>query len=160
MINQDAQTWKEAWNAHKMRLPDGQPRASPNELFLFGMVQFGPRGIDIFAEEEVVSAAEMAQFGTDLEIHEDHRALTHFLENNPDAWDTGNPFDPPTTIPDHTNEIIVDPTSSPLAQEQITALDHFLTLYIQDATCGSMMSRKLLWQVALSKCQELASSTV
>lgn len=155
MINHDAQAWKEAWNAHKMRLPDGQPRASPHELFLFGMVDFGPRGIDIFAQPEVINPADLAAFGTDVSIHEDGRAMNHFLENNPDAWDAGNPFNNAATVPDHTNEIIVEPPSSPLAPEQIAILDHFLTPYSAQAATGNMVSRKLLWQVALDKCHDL-----
>ncbi|KAJ7780658.1 hypothetical protein DFH07DRAFT_865192 [Mycena maculata] len=54
-INRDAQEWAEAWNSHQLTVRRQRER-SPHDLFLFGMLREGPRGISSFltcAEEEI-----------------------------------------------------------------------------------------------------------
>ncbi|KAJ7836220.1 hypothetical protein B0H13DRAFT_2240031 [Mycena leptocephala] len=54
-VNRDAQDWAEAWNSHQLTIRRQRER-SPRDLFLFGMLREGPRGISSFLtpDEEVI----------------------------------------------------------------------------------------------------------
>ncbi|GBE86435.1 predicted protein [Sparassis crispa] len=43
-INDDAQEWAHAWNSHRLQIR-GERSRSPRDIFLFSMVQDGPRGL-------------------------------------------------------------------------------------------------------------------
>ncbi|KAF8607074.1 hypothetical protein BDV93DRAFT_436304 [Ceratobasidium sp. AG-I] len=65
-VNSDAQEWMEAWNAHTMSLQD-QPNRSPRDLWFFGMIEKGPRGLDSLIEsEQPMDSQEIEAFGVDL----------------------------------------------------------------------------------------------
>lgn len=64
-INEDAQEWRHAWNSHKLQIK-GERERSPRDIFLFGMVQNGPRGIREVAQtvdEQVQDVHEYALTG-------------------------------------------------------------------------------------------------
>ncbi|KZT59370.1 hypothetical protein CALCODRAFT_431113 [Calocera cornea HHB12733] len=44
-IRRDAELWRTIWNQHRMRLPEGG-RSSPAQMWFFGQVKHGSRGID------------------------------------------------------------------------------------------------------------------
>ncbi|KAK6981516.1 hypothetical protein R3P38DRAFT_3113511 [Favolaschia claudopus] len=64
-INRDAQDWAEAWNSHQLTVRRQRER-SPRDLFMFGMLREGPRGISSF-----------------LAANEEPELIAHLLENNP-----------------------------------------------------------------------------
>ncbi|KZT54316.1 hypothetical protein CALCODRAFT_405186, partial [Calocera cornea HHB12733] len=43
-INIDAEVWRQTWNFHPLRTPEGRMR-SPNEMWLVGMLERGYRGL-------------------------------------------------------------------------------------------------------------------
>ncbi|KZO99214.1 hypothetical protein CALVIDRAFT_544596 [Calocera viscosa TUFC12733] len=43
-VNQDAALWQKVWNEHRLKLPEGG-RASPSQLWYFGQLQKGARGL-------------------------------------------------------------------------------------------------------------------
>ena len=82
-INQDATEWAETWNAHLIHIRD-EPRASPRELFLFGMVRHGPRGIaPIGPQEDEVD--DLSNYGVDWDVLADANLMRHHFEHNPGA---------------------------------------------------------------------------
>lgn len=139
-----------------MRLPDAST-SSPNALYLFGQAELGVRGMEVFSEDQIVSNEVLANYGVDWDFNGDRRAMDHFLENNPADWDEHNPFAATFTIPDHTNEVTVEAPDRPLSQVQVDVLEDFLVPYRQTTLGGDMLARKLLWQVALEKCNFLLS---
>nr|GAT44035.1 predicted protein [Mycena chlorophos] len=90
-VNADAQEWAETWNAHELSVP-GERNDSPRARFLFSMVQDGPRGVEYIAEPPVEDVPEPAAYGVDWETIENPTYLRHFLENNLDESEEGNPF--------------------------------------------------------------------
>lgn len=124
-------------------------------MYLFGQAELGVRGMEIFAEEPMVSEEVLANYGVDWTFHGDRPAMEHFLENNPADWDEHNPFAATFTIPDHTNEVTVEAPTTPLSPDQVILLDSFLVPYYYTTLGGDMLARKLLWQVALEKCYSL-----
>ncbi|KAJ6525013.1 hypothetical protein B0H19DRAFT_1085131 [Mycena capillaripes] len=59
-VNRDALEWAEAWNSHQLTSRRQRER-SPRDLFLFGMLREGPRGISSFLapdEEEIENINE------------------------------------------------------------------------------------------------------
>ncbi|QRV95011.1 integrase core domain protein [Ceratobasidium sp. AG-Ba] len=64
-INADALKWMEAWNSHTMTLPD-QPSRSPRDMWFFGMIEAGSRGLNTIQEECDETALEDIQaYGID-----------------------------------------------------------------------------------------------
>ncbi|KZT50208.1 hypothetical protein CALCODRAFT_417357, partial [Calocera cornea HHB12733] len=43
-INRDADLWRQIWNEHRLKLPDGG-RCSPSQLWYFGHQEKGGRGL-------------------------------------------------------------------------------------------------------------------
>jgi hypothetical protein len=64
-INKDLDEWVNAWNHHKISLP-GEPDRSPRDMYIFGMLEDGPRGMDYDAlvqqvEQEIHNHAHAEQ---------------------------------------------------------------------------------------------------
>ncbi|KIM89555.1 hypothetical protein PILCRDRAFT_1904 [Piloderma croceum F 1598] len=116
MAMEDAQEWAEAWNAHKMEIR-GQCNQSPREMFMFGMIQDGPQGIQqlIAPKEEEQELVDFASYGVDWDVNDDPVLMTHLLQHNPQDFPTDDPFGPWTTphrlsdvpckAPDHIRKI-------------------------------------------------------
>ncbi|KAJ7060659.1 hypothetical protein C8F01DRAFT_988416 [Mycena amicta] len=121
-LNDYATSWVQAWNSHKMRMEAGEPKQLPWEMFTFGMLKYGPRGLDHLAAEEQVANEELGMYGVDWEARRTEAIVTHHAANNPTA-DSPNPFAifPPT--PTHFNEVVVEAPNSPLSPAQIAYLD-------------------------------------
>ncbi|GBE89200.1 hypothetical protein SCP_1502080 [Sparassis crispa] len=82
-INQHALEWAEAWNAHRISMQDSRPR-SPRDMFTFGMVQEGPRGLEQFLEPiDDLTGESLDDFGIDWGTYRDDRIMSHFFEHNP-----------------------------------------------------------------------------
>ncbi|CAE6411338.1 unnamed protein product [Rhizoctonia solani] len=80
-INQDAQQWALAWNSHTMALR-GEPNRSPKDLWFFGMIQHGPRGLQQLTDEDAMLADELQNYGIDPEAIENEELMHHFATNN------------------------------------------------------------------------------
>ncbi|KAJ6448471.1 hypothetical protein C8R45DRAFT_1057388 [Mycena sanguinolenta] len=154
-INADVQDWVEVWNSHKIQLEDG--RRSPREMFTFGLLEQGPRGLDtllrrpadLYRQEEE-AFAHIEEFGVDWVAQSNPNLLQHHALNNNLPADEGNPFTAFTT-PETLNEVVVDPPTSPLTIELVAMLDQTLAARV-DLTSRNMGVRKLVWQEALAIC--------
>ncbi|KAF8156470.1 hypothetical protein K438DRAFT_1910088 [Mycena galopus ATCC 62051] len=153
-INQDAQEWAEAWNSHKITVPN-ERKQSPREMFTFGLLEQGPRGLDRFmlAQEEEVD--DLANFGVDWEGQVNPELISHHTANNT-AVTSENPFDG-DALPAHMSEVTVESPNSPFSPEQCTQLDAELALVINTAS-RDMAVRKQVWKEALRICTELYHS--
>ncbi|KAJ6531693.1 hypothetical protein B0H10DRAFT_1861097 [Mycena sp. CBHHK59/15] len=69
-INHDAQEWASAWNSHNLQIR-GEHTRSPRDMFLFSMLQDGPRGLERVVEpvDEVVE--EISTYGIDWDVADD-----------------------------------------------------------------------------------------
>ncbi|KAJ7832103.1 hypothetical protein B0H13DRAFT_2212943 [Mycena leptocephala] len=149
-LNRDALEWAEAWNSHKVTI-EGQKKQSPREMFTFGLLEQGPRGIShlLHAEEEAVN--ELAQFGVDWEAQAIPGVVGHLAQNNADDWDDTNPFGVYST-PARMSEVVVEPPNCPFTAAQITALDAELALVVNIGS-RDMSVRKVVWEQALAICR-------
>lgn len=153
LINNEAQEWAEAWNAHTMEIRGG-PDCSPRDMFLFGMLQDGPRGLEhatSHTADDHLNEEEMALYGIDWEAQQDPILMNQVLENEPQDWEDDNPFQT-VSSPDHMAEVICDPPGCPLIADQVLSLDLQLSTRI-DLTSRDMEVRKLIWVEALDICR-------
>ena len=80
-INQDIADWIGAWNNHVMTIT-GQYSRSPCDMFFFGLIEDGPRGLGMAAdgdnsEDEDIADNDIAGYGIDWEDLEDARIRAH-----------------------------------------------------------------------------------
>jgi hypothetical protein len=68
--NQDTQEWAAAWNSHVLQIR-GKRARSPRDMYLFSMLQDGPRGLEYRAEpvDEVVE--DPSTYGIDWTVADD-----------------------------------------------------------------------------------------
>lgn len=151
-INVDAQDWASAWNSHKLQIR-GERNRSPQDIFLFSMVQDGPRGLvlsDAPAEENV-DPADLNSYGIDWDDADNPQLMEHLLLNNPQERDDQNPFHVgPTTLSD----VPCEPPDCPFPADQIRRLDTLLAQRV-DVTSRNMALRRIVWETALELCIEL-----
>ncbi|RDX56683.1 hypothetical protein OH76DRAFT_1510371 [Lentinus brumalis] len=148
-LNQDAQEWAEAWNAHRIHIR-GERAASPRELFMFGMVRNGSRGIYYTPPaDDGISVDDLANYGVDWDALADRTLLRHHLEHNPgeEAPGTSEPT-ASTTVPSRLSHVPCDEPDCPLSPEQIRMLDAYLAHHF-DLSTRDMMVRRHIWMAAL-----------
>ncbi|KAJ6573194.1 hypothetical protein DFH09DRAFT_916173 [Mycena vulgaris] len=111
-VNRDAQEWAEAWNSHQLTIRR-QREHSPRDLFVFGMLREGPRGISSFL------APEEEDF-EDISKSRRPERITHLLESNPHKRPQPNndPFAPSST-PANLSEVLCEPPNCPFIPAQI-----------------------------------------
>lgn len=146
-LDADTQAWAESWNLHRVSVA-GEGQRSPREMFLFGMVRYGIRGVDYLMANEPAMEDE-ATYGVDWS---GRRWISQALRRNPEDWEGENPFH--VSQPERLSEVICDEPDSPLTPEQINRLDTALSERV-DMNTTSMDGRKLIWQEALQVCLEL-----
>ena len=153
-INADALDWANAWNSHTMRIR-GERQRSPRDMFFFGMLQNGLRGVeglqgpDDHDDEDI---GPLDEYGIDWEDYEEDNIRAHHGRENT-ADDLGdNPF--LTHQPERLSHIPVDEPNAPLQPEQIAILDRELAIF-PFWSSQSMQDRRMLWIEALRICVEL-----
>ncbi|KAL7283531.1 hypothetical protein ACG7TL_002965 [Trametes sanguinea] len=155
-LNADAQDWADAWNAHRLHIA-GERAASPRELFMFGMLQHGPRGIEhvLDAAGDDLVDGDTSDYGIDWDVIDDTALMAHHLSHNPSST-IDNPVHPfgQAVGPDRLAEVVCDPPGSPLTVAQAALLDTHLAHHC-DLTTRNMQVRKLIWTVALHFCRQL-----
>ncbi|KAF5381556.1 hypothetical protein D9615_005527 [Tricholomella constricta] len=140
-INHDAQVWAETWNHHTLSRRNDSHQ-SPHDMFLYGMVENGHRGVQI---DESIDDEDFAGFGIDWDSMDD-ATRAHHDENNADDGDPSNPF--LTNHPDHLSHVDVSCPRCPFSAEQLNFLDTQLAT-LPTFMAGDMPSRRLLWIDAL-----------
>ncbi|KAL0061553.1 hypothetical protein AAF712_011579 [Marasmius tenuissimus] len=157
-INEDALAWAEAWNRHPLTLRH-QRSQSPVELFTFGMMENGLRGMDSIMNIEddylvgsLASQEDRDGYGVDWEDMEDPAVLAHHNDSNlMDSEDSTNPFT--THIPDHFSHVEVQSPDCPLTPDQLQLLHSHLDS-LPFASNRDMDSRRLLWIEAFGICTQ------
>ncbi|OSD04898.1 hypothetical protein PYCCODRAFT_1443684 [Trametes coccinea BRFM310] len=131
--------------------------ASPRELFMFGMLQHGPRGIEhvLDAAGDDLVDGDTSDYGIDWDVIDDTALMAHHLSHNPSST-IDNPVHPfgQAVGPDRLAEVVCDPPGSPLTVAQAALLDTHLAHHC-DLTTRNMQVRKLIWTVALHFCRQL-----
>ncbi|KAJ7790254.1 hypothetical protein B0H14DRAFT_2396589 [Mycena olivaceomarginata] len=77
-VNQDAQEWAAAWNCHVLQIRS-EHACSPRDMYLFSMLQDGPRGLEYRAEpvDEVVE--DPSTYGIDWTVADNPALMAHLL---------------------------------------------------------------------------------
>ncbi|KAJ7721420.1 hypothetical protein B0H14DRAFT_3098478 [Mycena olivaceomarginata] len=132
-INEDSQEWAEAWNSHNLTIR-GKRSRSPRDIFLFSMLQDGPRSLERVVIPSGEQVADPSTYGIDWDVVDNPTLMHHHLMQNPQEWDDQNPFAP--SIQD---------------LSEIDILDRELTTVV-DVSSRSMNVRKLVWQEAFRIC--------
>ncbi|KAL1698564.1 hypothetical protein EV121DRAFT_217964 [Schizophyllum commune] len=136
-IRQDAMEWVEAWNDHKMQLPDSRPM-SPAQMFFWSMRDDGLRGLE--------HVEDVAMYGIDWEAVEDTSLMDHFLEHNPQDAADEYQFDP---RPPHLSHVDCEAPGCPLTPDAVEALDGELARRV-DLSSRNMGVRRQVWIEALN----------
>ncbi|KAK6966877.1 nitrite transporter NirC [Favolaschia claudopus] len=74
--------WAKAWNSHQLTVRRQRER-SPRDLFTFGMLLEGPRGISSFLAAEEEEIEDINEYGIDWEVNTEPELIAHLFENNP-----------------------------------------------------------------------------
>ena len=152
-LNADAHDWAASWNAHRLHVP-GERAASPRELFMFGMIRHGPRGIEHLIEpiEEDLAEQDLAGYGIDWDVSDNPALMAHHLAHNPVPY-AQSPFGAQTT-PVELSEVTCDPPLCPLTADQVRLLNTHL-IHHCDLQSRDMHVRKITWMVALQLCTQM-----
>jgi hypothetical protein len=152
-INQDALEWAEAWNNHRISIR-GERQRSPRDMFFFGMIQNGPRGIHHLDDD----VRDIPNYGIDWDDYDNDNILDHHYEaNHADDSDDGpgdNPF--MRNQPERMMEVNVDEPGCPLTEAQVIYLNSELNSlpYIHSR---HMESYRLVWISAIRICEHIFS---
>ncbi|KAG1790754.1 uncharacterized protein HD556DRAFT_1433174 [Suillus plorans] len=141
LINHKAIQWANAWNMHKMALPDGQWSHSPADLWWFSILQTSSRP----------NVDEIDEYGIDWEAYEDQHIQAHHTEGNQPDHLGHNPF--VAHRPDHFNIVEVEEPNCPLSPQHLTILHQYI-VNIPDST---MTERKILWMESMQVCAQFVS---
>ena len=153
-INRDAVDWAESWNHHSLS-QHGQRQSSPKDMFFFGMIQNGMRGLPGIQEPADEPIEDIDSYGIDWEVYDDPHLLAHHNEQNRqeaiDALDP-NPFR--KHLPHHLSHVEVEEAPSPFTDLELDIFDHELQ-QLPFYESNSMDSRRLLWRSALEICEDI-----
>ena len=151
-INKDAQDWAGAWNNHTVGLR-GQRGRSPRDMFFFGMLENGHRGIEVNLTDD-----EIVEYGIDWEAIGDPQIRNHHntanLEHSDDIDDQTVRSVPNTSRPERFSVVEVDSPNCPLTLEQVHWLDSQLLSY-PFSEIRTIEAYRLRWITALALCIEI-----
>ncbi|KAH7911441.1 hypothetical protein BJ138DRAFT_1006568 [Hygrophoropsis aurantiaca] len=146
-INDDAEEWKHTWNSHSLQIR-GERTRSPRDIFLFSMIEDGPRGIEALLAPPEEEVDDLATYGVDWDVINDPVLMEHLRLHNPHEQDNNNPFSSgPATL----SEVPCEPPNCPLHLDQIIELDQQLAHRV-DTMSRNMQIRRLVWQEAMDIC--------
>lgn len=153
-INRDAQDWAGAWNSHTVGLR-GQRGRSPKDMFFFGMLERGHRGIEAnLTDDEIVG------YGIDWEAIGDQQIRTHHdnanLEHSDDIDDHTTVLNTSslTLRPERFSVVEVESPNCLLTPEQIHWVDSQLASY-PFSEIRTTEAYRLRWITALALCLEI-----
>jgi hypothetical protein len=157
-INQDAQDWSGAWNSHVVSLR-GERARTPQDMFFFGMLEQGVRGIEI--EDQDLDEDAIAGYGIDWEALDNQEIRNHHDYANPplaallDDEIVPVPHIPQVpNVPSHLAVVDFDEPNCPMTAEQVFYLDSQLATY-DFAHSRTAESYRLRWITALALCREM-----
>lgn len=148
-ISTDAQQWAASWNAHKMNLK-GAAKQSPDEMYMFSLIEDGPRGFTAVNDEVV----DPATYGVDWDAAGDPTLMAHHLAHNPEEAAGPNAFG---TKPANLPQVPCEPPNCPLTAERVRYLDLTLSQQV-DVSSGNMLIRRNVWRTAMAICHNIMQS--
>ncbi len=154
-VNQDAQDWSLAWNSHKLQI-QGERQRSPRDMFFFGMLQQGVRGMvrPRAAPEEHVPVDDLPNYGVDWEAIDNGALMSHHHHHNPQDPNI-NPFLAAST-PSQLSVVICDPPNCPFTPDEKQLFFQRISLDPFTSTASrTMVLRRLTWEHALSICADI-----
>jgi len=141
-INRDAEMWTGTWNNHTLSRR-GEPHRSPHNMYMYGMIENGVRGIQV-EEQEGNSDEDFAGYGIDWDdINNPHTMQHHLANNNDNEADATIVF-----TPQQLSHVEVPDPRCPFTTDQIEFLDRQLSA-MPIFSLHDMHSRRLLWIEAL-----------
>jgi hypothetical protein len=149
-IDRDAQEWSQSWNSHKLTIA-GERSRSPHDIFLFSMLQDGPRGIRQHPTPPDEPLDDPASYGVDWDVVDNPVLMNHLLDQNPQDWEDEIPF---TVQPTSLSEVKCEPPNCPFSREQVDTLDAQLAARVDLRSCN-MQVRRLVWVTAFDICTQL-----
>ncbi len=155
-INRDIHAWQEAWNMHYINTPE-RGNHSPREMFLFGMHQYGPRGIDAALEDQQFQV-HLPSFGVNwLDRAMAGRSLDREAREGRRLAQPLDPFVHPST-PERLSVVVCDEPQGPFTREQVTWLEAQLIARV-DGWSQNMEERNNMWNEALQLTHQVFQST-
>ncbi|GBE88207.1 hypothetical protein SCP_1300210 [Sparassis crispa] len=149
-INDDALEWAQAWNAHRISLQGSRAR-SPRDLFMFGMIEEGPRGLEQFlTPTEDLAGESLDEFGIDWSSYRDDRLMSHFYEHNARDSTTFTPSSAPSRLA----QVVCDEPNCPFTAEEVHVLDAILADEF-DLSSRSMIVQRSIWERAVGLCEAI-----
>lgn len=156
-VDQDAQEWAEAWNSHSLQIR-GERSRSPRDMFLFSLLQDGPRGVQAHADPIDEQVEDVAAYGVDWDVAANPVLMQHLLQHNPQDQARPNPFNI-ANGPAALSDVPCEPPDCPFTTEQVQWLDLILSQRV-NLDSRSMDSRRAVWIEALSLCSYLAENVL
>lgn len=130
----------------------GQRNRSPRDMYLFSLLQDGPRGLHHLQPpppaEDPLDPEDIPTYGIDWADADNPRYMNHLRQYNPDDTAPDNVF---ASAPVSLSHISVETPNSPLSLLQIAALDDALSRRV-DLSSRNMDVRRLVWVEALRLC--------
>jgi len=148
-IRAEAELWRQVWNEHKMQLK-GERDQSPCEMFFFGSIINGPRGLNAVRESRDERIDDPEDYGVDWEAYNDRNIMNSFHVDNPEGHED-------SFRPQNLSVVDVVPPNCPLTAPELSYLDMLLDQQV-DLASSSMDIRRLIWVTALRICVDLLDS--
>jgi hypothetical protein len=120
-------------------------------MFVFSMLQDGPRGMQHLLTPPDERVDDLASYGIDWDVIDDQRLMNHLLRENPQDWEDQNPF---SFGPTNQSHVPCEPPDCPLSADQVIWLDDHLAGMV-DLNARNMQMRRLVWEKALMLCVSL-----
>jgi hypothetical protein len=118
-------------------------------MFMAGILQRGPRGLDLrpppVLDEDI---GDINQYGVDWAAHGDGRLMRHLIEHNPEEQNTQNTF---RSMPEHMARAVeCNPPNCPFSNDEMD----ILRVELADRVAAhihrrNMPSRRIVWHEAI-----------
>ncbi|KAJ7785379.1 hypothetical protein B0H14DRAFT_3095677 [Mycena olivaceomarginata] len=145
------------WLLHHLFLASVHQHAlDPRNMFIFSMVQDGPRGIRHLVEPVDEPVDNIASYGVDWAVANEPHLMCHLLEQNLQDWENENPFHtPPTQLSD----IPCKPPTCPFTPQQLLLLDETLAQRV-DVESWNMVLQRMVWCEVFSICNYFSQQSL
>jgi hypothetical protein len=159
-INYDAQKSAAYWNSHTITLPRGQQSRRPDNMFFFGTLENGARGLERIQEpvEDALEPDQVNSYGIDWAAVEDDTLRERVLRRDTEAYVARNPFQN-SALPSHMNAVACKAPNCPFTPEGTDFFSRTLVLRCDTLMQGKdFASRRSLWIAALAISSEICNN--
>jgi hypothetical protein len=151
-IQEDALQWANVWNCHNMQIR-GERSRSPEDMFMAGILQCGPRGLDLrpppVLDEDV---GDIHQYGIDWSSHGNRLLMQHMHEHNPGERTQENSFQ----LPEHMAQVECEPPNCPFSVYEMETFRAEIAIRVAGHIHRrDMPSRRIVWREAFTIASEI-----